>query len=443
MAVGPVGKPVVVALKTLSFSGSHHVFSLALDMLTALIKLADIVGRSLFVLIVLYSLPTRSSGQFGLALTLIGLFAFLSGFERYVDLQRTLIGKTEKEADQFIFSILRFFCVNYLLWIPILALLLYGWADLSAGAILLCLLIAIGEHLANEFYRIALITRRHRSVLLVGMVKNIVLLGIVSYSALTSSKSYDLNQLLTLWAVLSVFGLLISAGTFIRASTSVRELGRSGHLPIFDQYRQSATHFKIGLLAVLTLQADRLIAGGLLPLEDSGIYFRHIFLALSVYQVLGIISFNRIMPEVYDSLRSNDAWTAKALIRRERLVYLTLSLVMIVLTSIVKLLPIGRYPAVQSLIPHYLILLLLAYLIRGVADFNAMTLNALHLEREVFLAHSITVGLSLALSLALTTKLGLIGLVATVFIAAVIYLTITQLFSSRALSLIKAPVCQT
>lgn len=411
-------------------------------MLTALIKLADIAGRSLFVLIVLYSLPTRSSGQFGLALTLIGLFAFLSGFERYVDLQRVLVGKTEKEADQLIFTVLRFFGANYLLWLPILALLLYGWADLSAGAILLCLLIAIGEHLANEFYRIALITPRHRSVLLVGMVKNIVLLGIVSYGALTSRKPYDLNQLLTLWAILSVSGLLISVGTFIRVSTSLRELGRSKHLPIFDQYRRSATHFKIGLLAVLALQADRLVAGGLLPLEDSGIYFRHIFLAMSVYQVLGVISFNRVMSDVHASLRSNDARTAQALIRRERLVYLSLTLGMIALALIVKLLPISDHPAVKSLILPYLILLLLAYLIRGIADFNAMTLNALYLEREVFRAHLITVILSLALSLALTAQLGLVGLMTTVFLAASIYLVLTQLFSSRALKFMKAPACQ-
>ncbi len=411
-------------------------------MLTALIKLADIAGRSLFVLIVLYALPTRSSGQFGLILTLIGLFAFLSGFERYVDLQRTLVCKTVGEADQLIFSILRFFGVNYLLWLPILALLLYGWVELSTGTILLCLLIALGEHLANEFYRIALITHRHRSLLLVTMVKNIVLLAIVFYDALISRKPYDLNQLLTLWAVLSVLGLLISVGVFIRASTSLRELERSAHLPIFDQYRQSATHFKVGLLAILALQADRLVAGGLLPLEDSGIYFRHIFLALSVYQVLGVISFNRVMSDVYTSLRNNDARTAQGLIQRERRRYLSLTLVTIALLSIAKSLPIIDHPAVQSLIPSYLALLLLAYLIRGIADFNTMILNALYLEHEVFRAHSITVGLSLVLALALTAQLGLIGLMITVSIASIIYLVLTQLFSSHALKLMKDAACQ-
>jgi len=405
-------------------------------MFTAIIKLIDIAGRSLFVLIILYLLPMHSSGQFGLALTLIGLFAFLSGFERYVDLQRILVDKSAKEADLLIFSVMRFFGANYLLWLPILALLLDYWVGLSALAVTLCLLIAIGEHLGNEFYRIALITHRYRSLLVVAMIKNTTLLSIVSFGVFIRRTQYDLNQILILWAFLSVFGLLISVGYFIRNSTSLRELRRSKQLPIFDQYRSSATHFKVGLLAVLSLQADRLIAGGMLSIEDSGIYFRHIFLALSAYQILGVISFNRVMATVYRSLRNNDKQAAKTLIRRERLVYLLFTLLMIAFVLIIKLLPVNEYTAIQRLIPLYLILLLLAYFIRGAADFNAMVLNALYLEREVFRVHLITVGISLALSLVLISQLGLLGLMATVFITAIIYLVLSHLFSLRALKLV-------
>jgi O-antigen/teichoic acid export membrane protein len=405
-------------------------------MFTAIIKLIDIAGRSLFVLIILYLLPMHSSGQFGLALTLIGLFAFLSGFERYVDLQRILVDKSAKEADLLIFSVMRFFGANYLLWLPILALLLDYWVGLSALAVTLCLLIAIGEHLGNEFYRIALITHRYRSLLVVAMIKNTTLLSIVSFGVFIRRTQYDLSQILILWAFLSVFGLLISVGYFIRNSTSLRELRRSKQLPIFDQYRSSATHFKVGLLAVLSLQADRLIAGGMLSIEDSGIYFRHIFLALSAYQILGVISFNRVMVTVYRSLRNNDKQAAKTLIRRERLVYLLFTLLMIAFVLIIKLLPVNEYTAIQRLIPLYLILLLLAYFIRGAADFNAMVLNALYLEREVFRVHLITVGISLALSLVLISQLGLLGLMATVFITAIIYLVLSHLFSLRALKLV-------
>lgn len=408
-------------------------------MLTATIKLIDIAGRSFFVLIALYSLPVRYSGQFGIILTLIGLFSFLSGFERYVDLQRILVGKAEKEVSQLIFSVLLFFGANYLLWIPVLAFLLYSWAGISVLSIMLCLVIAIGDHLSNEFYRIALITHKYRNLLLVAMIKNAILLGIVSYGVLVSPNPYDLKQILIIWAVLSLGGLLISAVVFIDAGPPLRELLRCvDHNSLLNQYRRSSTHFKVGLLAVLSLQADRLVAGGLLTLEDSGIYFRHIFLVLSVYQVLGIICFNRVMLKVYGSLRRKDIETARSLIRRERLIYLVLTLCMIVFACSIKLLPVDSFSAVQVLVPSYVILLLLAYLIRGVADFNAMILNALYLERMVFRAHLIVVSLSFALSVVMTLQFGLVGLMATVFIAASIYLVTSHLFSSRALSLIKS-----
>ncbi len=407
-------------------------------MLTAIIKLIDIAGRSLFVLIALYSLPVRYSGQFGIILTLIGLFCFLSGFERYVDLQRVLVGKAEKEVSQLIFSVLFFFGANYLLWVPVLAFFLYSWAGISALPIILCLVIAIGDHLSNEFYRIALITHKYRNLLLVAMFKNAILLGIVSYGILVSPRPYDLNQILIIWAVLSLVGLFISVVVFIDVGPSLQELLRcEGHIPLLDQYRRSSTHFKVGLLAVLSLQADRLVAGSLLTLEDLGIYFRHIFLVLSVYQVLGIICFNRVIVKVYGSLRSKDIDAAKSLISRERQIYVVLTLCMIVLACSIKLLPIGSYSAVQVLVPSYVILLLFAYLIRGIADFNAMILNALYLERMVFRVHLIVVSFSIALSVVMTLQFGLVGLMATVLVAASIYLVISHLFASRALSLVK------
>jgi len=407
-------------------------------MLTAVIKLLDIAARSLFVLIALYSLHARSSGQFGLVLTLIGLFGFLSGFERYVDLQRMLVGKAVEEVDRLIFSALRFFLANYLIWLPILAALLYGWGDLSIFAVSLCLLIAVGEHLANEFYRMALITQRHRSVLLVGVIKNLMLCGVVAYAALTKSWHYDFNQLLELWASMSLLGLLVSAFVFIRASAPRQRLVQGALDAVHGQYRRSATHFVVGLLAVLSLQADRLVAGGLLSLEDSGVYFRHIFLAISAYQVLGVISFNRVMPKVYSSIRGGDLPTAMMLIRRERLVYVSLTLLMMILVLLTGLPRINEMPAVRDIVQSYLILLLLAYLIRGGADYNAMVLNALYLEGDVLRALSISVGLSIALSVMLTMHLGLPGLLVTVFIAATIYFILTSIFSSRALKQEKA-----
>ena len=147
------------------------------------------------------------------------------------------------------------------------------------------------------------------------------------------------------------------------------------------------------------------------------------------------------MPEVYASLHNNVVQGAKTLIRRERLVYLILSGGVIIFFLLVNRLPVASHPVVQSVVPLYLILLIFSYLVRGIADFNAMTLNALHLENQVFLAHVIAVGVSLVLALVLTAKLGLIGLIAAVFVAATIYLVVTQAFASRALRRVVASAC--
>jgi hypothetical protein len=401
-------------------------------MYTAIIKFSDTLVRSLFILGVLYTLPLKASGQFGLILTLIAFFSFASGFERYVDLQRTMIGKTKKEIDQKIFSAMRFFAANYLIWTPILALLLYKWIELSAIAVVLCLIIAIVEHLSNEFYRIVLITNKYRELLIIAMIKNLSLFGIASYHIFISKISFSIDDILIMWASLSIIALLISLGLVVKSFSPIHEIKISVFTPLFQQFRNSSTHFKIGLMAILTLQADRLIAGNLLPFEDSGIYFRHIFLATSVYQVLGIVSFNRVMASVYSNLRNNNFKQARTLIRRERVIYLTFSIVIIILSFIVKTLPSRDIPVVQNINLVYFCLLVFTYMIRGIADFNAMALNAFYTEKKVFIAHLFTLGLSLPLSFVLTTKFGIIGLVITGLVAANVYLLITHFFSSEA-----------
>ena len=75
--------------------------------LTAALKLTDIAARSLFVLLALFALPARETGQFGLLLTLIGFFSFVVGFERYLDLQRGLARLAASEGDQLVVSTLR------------------------------------------------------------------------------------------------------------------------------------------------------------------------------------------------------------------------------------------------------------------------------------------------------------------------------------------------
>lgn len=402
-------------------------------MLIAFVKLADIGARSFFVLIVLYSLSARTSGQFGLALTLIGFFSFLSGFERYLDLQRVLVGKNASEADGLVGSVLQFFGVNYLLWLPVLAALLVWWVKLTPLAVVLWLGVAVGEHLANEAYRLVLVTHRHRRLLLVNLAKNLVLLCAAAYTAGTGRLDFD--ELVMLWAMLSVMVVAVSASMFKRVSATAKQGQESPRLGLTEQYQRSRTHFLIGLVAVGSLQLDRLVAGGILTLENSGIYFRHIFLASSAYQVFGVVSHNRILARIYGSTVAGKRSEVQDIIRRELLCYVPLTLLLIGSVLLAGPVLVQNIAAINTIVPHYLAILMLAFLVRGIADYNSIILNAVYAERQIFKSQLITVLLATISGISLTSVFGLPGLICSMFAGTMIYLLLTGMFVRRMFNL--------
>jgi O-antigen/teichoic acid export membrane protein len=393
----------------------------------AALKLGDIAARSLFLLVVLYVLPERSSGQFGLSLTLIALFGFLSGFERYLDLQRVLVGKSERESDRLIVSALHFFALGYALWLPPLALLLALWVKLDAVCVGLLLVIAVAEHLATEAYRIALISSRHRWLLLVSLGKNLLLLACVIVLLRTAAFEFSLPLVLLLWAALSLTSVLLAAGVFARTAAPATG-STEPEVPGFgDQYRSSRTHFIIGLVALASLQLDRLLAGALLSLEVSGIYFRHVFVAAAAYQALGVISHNRIMKGLYANVFGGDVAAARSLARRELRRYVALSVLVIIGIVLLSASGLLSHQALRSIVPAYLAGLMLAYLVRGVADYNALLLNAAYRERDIFRSQLAAVLVTLAGAGALTATWGIAGLIAAMLAGASAYLLLTSL----------------
>lgn len=405
-------------------------------MLIAATKLADVAARSLFVLLALYSLPVRSTGQFGIALTLIGLFTFASGFERYPDIQRRLVGQSEGDADRLIFSTLRFWAGNQALWAPLLAGLLVWWVDLSVFAAALCLIIAVGEHLSNEVYRVALIVPRHRPVLVAVLVKNTVLFGIVAVMIWLQGERFDLPSLLQVWALMSLLGIAAAATLFARTATPGAAAGwRRPGIELREQYRSSRTHFMIGLVALGALQADRLVAGGLLTLEQSGMYFRHVFLASFVYQMFNVVSYNRISARVYGLARAGKPALARRTIHREMKIFIPGTLLLAALVWQLDLSLLPSRPAIQSLVPSYLAILLLGFLVRAVADYNALLLNAMYRERDIFIAQSIALVLGVILNVVLTRSFGMAGTVCTLVLGSGIYLVTSGVYTRRSLEL--------
>ena len=401
-------------------------------MLIALTKLADIAARSLFVLLVLYALPVRSTGQFGLALTLIGFFTFLSGFERYADLQRRMVGNTAEQTDRLIISTLRFYSLNYTLGLPLLLGLLVLWVQLSPSLALLCLVIALVEHLSNEVYRISLIAPRHRPVLFAVLAKNLVTLALMSGLLAWRPASFDIDGVLVIWAATSIAGLLAIAIGFTRTwafsgFTSVEGAG----LTLREQYRASRTHFMIGLVALGALQADRLVAGALLSLEQSGLYFRHIFLASFAYQVFNVASYNRVAPSVYALLHSGQPVPARKVIHRELQRVVPAAAVVVLVFYALTGSTLRDKPSLQSINPHFLAVLTLGYLVRVFADFNALLLNGVYAERAVFQSQSVALILAVACNVLLTHLFGIAGTVSTLVLGSAAYVLMSSFYTHR------------
>lgn len=81
-----------------------------------------------------YALPLEDAGRFGLAATIIGLLAFVLGYERYIDLQRQIAGRSSLAIRCRLAETLKFYGVHYAVVLPAVALTLsVGWVECSAG----------------------------------------------------------------------------------------------------------------------------------------------------------------------------------------------------------------------------------------------------------------------------------------------------------------------
>jgi O-antigen/teichoic acid export membrane protein len=288
---------------------------------------------------------------------------------------------------------------------------------------MLCVLIGVAEHLSNEVYRIALIVPRHRPALVAVLTKNVAMLAAVVATTGRNGEHLDLDLLFGIWAALSLGGVLAVAALFRTTARPGSAQGwRRPDLTLSEQYRSSRTHFTIGLVALAAVQADRLIAGGLLSLEQSGVYFRHVFLASFAYQAFSVSSFNRISPRVYRHAHANEPSAARSAIQRELRTLVPAALLLALAVWSFDPAWLGTGPALRSIQPHYLAILLLGFLLRALADYNALLLNAVYREREIFIAQSIALALSVGVNLVLTAQFGIAGTVSALVLGAGIYL---------------------
>ena len=389
-----------------------------------LIKFIEVFTRAGLVVGVAYSLGLADAGRFGITATLIGLFAFAFNWERQVDIQRRTAGSDDAALDRAVADAIPFWAFNQAIMLPIFVGATALLARLSPLQLLLAALIVSGEHVANQTYQVALLARRYGPFLLVVAAKNTAVLLAVLPFILFAPSRLTLSYVLAAWAVGQVICVAIVAWLW-RVRSRPGPATRTGFdARILDQHRTSLTHFKLGIVAILSLQFDRLTVGALTPLAEAGTYFRHVLIVSFVYQFFNVASYNRILPRVFEMARDQPDAALLRPIRRELLMVggvvaagVTAALAIDAATGHVIS---ARY----HLSVQLALLLLLGAMLRITADFASLILNARHAERLILRNQLIAFAIGGTLLVALTLSFGITGTAIAYIIGSGTYLAL-------------------
>jgi hypothetical protein len=391
--------------------------------LIIVVKFAEIGLRALFVILVTYTLKLEEAGQFGIVITLQGLASFAFGYERYIDLQRRLVGESGEVFDGAIFRAFLFFCGNYVLFSPFFLLGLFFSADITGVILALCIAIAVGEHISNLAYHLTLVNTRYRIYLYASFIKTA--LALVLTCVLLYFNSLDLKNVLIVWGFLACCLILMAVLYWLKTNRLKYFQIQSFRNDIVSQYELSRTHFLIGLLAILSLQLDRLAVSSILPFEVVGVYFRHVLISALVYQVFNVSFYSRLVPIIFKAAKTEPVHVIAPLITKVYLkVVLFLVLILFILV-LVYLIGEGALFHQYSIEPFLLAGLLFASSIRIRADLNALIFNAFYKENVVLKMQFFCLCIGVLLSIIFTYVAGLQGVISASIFMSSVYLIYT------------------
>lgn len=347
-------------------------------------KLWDTLSRGLFVLICTYRLPLEEAGRFGLLATVIGLLTFGLGYERHIDMQRQVAGRSSAAIRRRMADTLRFFRAHYLIVLPI-SMLSASLVGVSGWPLGLATIVIIGEHLSIQAYLAVLLNQRAFPLLMVASAKNTLQLLAVLYLSWREPEALTALSILQVWAVASI-GYVAVAATWWGFWMREPLLQQGDELPaqtLREQYRASALHFLVGLVAVVALQVDRLVVGGALDAAEVGIYFRNVALAGLALQIFNIASFNRVAPGVYQHARERTWQRGAEVVKVEYLRFALVFAGLVVLAMLIDHL-LG-YPARRWGLQTLFVLIMAAgVLLRTAADYKGLLLLSLGGDHELF-----------------------------------------------------------
>lgn len=396
-------------------------------MFLVIIKFIEVFTRAAFVVGTTYSLRLDNAGQFGVVATLVGLFAFAFNWERQVDIQRRNAGLHPSIFDRAVAAALPFWGFNQLLMMPVFIGLCWAMASLTPLQLALAAVIVSCEHVANQTYTMALISPRYTAFLGIVAGKNVAVLAAVLPFVLLFPSKLTLDYGLAVWAIgQAVCAAAVFALWFVRKENAPHEDGLTRWQRIFAQHRASFTHFQIGFVAILMLQYDRLVVRALVPLDETGIYFRHILIVSFVYQFFNVASFNRVMPTIFAAARTESDAQLFARLRPEIVrMFAVVGFGFAVAVAIDDVLG-------QAITSKYHLsvlfagVLTLAALIRIVADFTGMVCNARMREGLVLRQQLATFAATAPLLALLTHFYGIGGAVAATLASSLLYLALIR-----------------
>lgn len=380
------------------------------DVYLVFVKLIDVAARAGIVLTATYGLRVDQAGQFGLIATLVGLFAFAFNFERQIDIQRRAAGEADAVMDRHVTQALKFFAFNWVLMIPLFVLAVLFWTHAPWTILLMAVVVVVGEHLSNQVYQYALINHRYAPMLVVVALKNAFLALMILGAAVFMRPVFDLGYVMMVWTIGAALCTAALAFMFVRVRKAAPKTTRFDlGADIIGQHKASMTHFLIGLIAILVLQFDRLAVGGLLTLDQTGLYFRHALLVSLAYQMFNIASFNRITPKVFAAAKTEPTQSlARRVLKEYRLTLIATPLLLAALWLADRLTQ-GEWSARFQVDLALVAVMLLGFVLRGAADFAALIMNAKHLERWVLHRQAIAFATGGALLIGLTHVYGLWG----------------------------------
>lgn len=395
------------------------------------IKLLETLSRGLFVLICVYRLPLEEAGRFGFLATVISLLSFLLGYERQIDLQRQVAGRSSSAIRRRMSDAFLFFGTHYLLVLPILVLsgFLWGGAPSLVG---LLALVVVGEHFLNESYKGVLLDRRTYPLLVMAATKNVLQLTAVLVLSWQLGGGLTTNSVLEVWAVASTIYLVATITWWVLwarepLTVSGDELPRQ---TILQQYRASALHFLVGLVAVAALQTDRLIVGFLLSASEVGIYFRHLVLAGLALQIFNIASFNRVAPEIYRLARENASHSGAKVVQIEygRFAICLAGLMALALLVDHLLGPLASRLGLQAV---FMVIMILGVLLRTAADYKGLLLLSLGGDEVLLRNQATAVLLGAAGLFALAWMFQLPGAFVGALLTPLLYLVLNGLYVQK------------